>query len=113
MMINTPPRLQPLTSASGQGGPTLLLDEAASPQALFEEADSRLSAAQAMLFTVATGSDASSLDGQDVANIAQAAQLLTSDGLDLMRAMHSAHLRANARQDAARTVHHFGRGQGE
>ncbi|MDR5901039.1 hypothetical protein [Halomonas icarae] len=112
MKINTPPRLQPLTSASGMGESTLLLNEAASPRALFEQADSRLSAAQAMLFTVATGADARSLDGQDVENIAQAAQLLASDALDLMRAMHSAHLRATARSQDAGAVHCYCQSQG-
>ena len=112
MTINTPPRLQPLASVA-PGETTLLLDEAASPQALFEAADSRLSAAQAMLFTVATGSDARALDGQDVANIAQAAQLLASDALDLMRAMHGAHLRAAGRGQAPGTIHRFGHSQGE
>lgn len=111
MMINTPPRLKPL--GPGHTEPTLLLDEAASPQALFEEADSRLSAAQAMLFSVATGADPRTLDGQDVVNIAQAAQLLASDALDLMRAMHGAHLRDAARRQPPGTLHRFGHGHGQ
>ena len=91
-------RLAAATTHEPQGDTALLVDGAASPEALYQEAETRLTAAQAMLFTVATGSDARVLEGQDVANIAQAAQLLTADALDLMRAMHSAHHREATRR---------------
>lgn len=92
------PRLQPV-STTANSEPTLLVDEAASPEALYQQAEVRLSAAHGMLFSAAMMGEAQSLEGQDVTNIAQAAQILTSDALDLMRAMHSAHLRALRRQD--------------
>lgn len=87
------PRLKPISTAGPSGEPALLVDESASPEALYLEADSRLTAVQGMLFSVATGAYIRSLDGQDVANIAQAAQILTSDAMDLLHALHSAHLR--------------------
>lgn len=99
MIRDNSPRLQPVSTAGPQGEAALLVDEAASPEALFLEADSRLTAAQGMLFTVALAGDHRDLDGQDVQNIAQAAQILTSDALDLMRALHGAHSRASLRQD--------------
>ncbi|MDW7746739.1 hypothetical protein [Halomonas sp.] len=110
MTINTPPRLQPV-STTAHSEPALLVDEAASPEALYLEADARLTAAQGMLLSAALAGDSNSLEGHDVANIAQAAQILTSDALDLMRAMHEAHQRATAQQQAPRTVHHFGQGK--
>lgn len=93
------PRLQPVSTTGPQGEPALLVDEAASPEALFLEADSRLTAAHGMLFSAAMMGNTRTLEGQDVANIAQAAQILTSDALDLVRALHEAHLRALRRQD--------------
>lgn len=99
MIRDNLPRLQPMSTTGPHGEPALLLDEAASPEALFLEADSRLSAAHGMLFTAATVGNTLALEGQDVANIAQAAQILTSDALDLVRALHEAHMRALRRQD--------------
>lgn len=90
MIRDNLPRLQPVSTAGPQGEAALLVDEAASPEALFLEADSRLTAAQGMLFTVALAGDHRDLDGQDVQN---------SDALDLMRALHGAHSRASLRQD--------------
>lgn len=103
MIRNDAPRLQPV-STTAHGEPALLVDEAASPEALYQEADARLTAAQGMLFTAALAGDSSSIEGQDVQNIAQAAQILVSDGLDLLRAYHTAERRAHARRRAS--CHH-------
>jgi len=96
------PRLQPMSTTAGNGG-SLLVDEAASPEALYQEADARLTAAQGMLFSAALAGDSGSLEGQDVQNVAQAAQILVSDGLDLLRAYHVATSRARRRLTTHRT----------
>nr|WP_163503968.1 hypothetical protein [Halomonas socia] len=115
MTINTPPRLMPISTAGPRGEAALLVDEAASPEALYLEAESRLSAAKGMLLSAAIASDSAGIEGQDVGNIARAAETLASDALDLMHALNLAHLRATAaaRQHAPGTVHHFSRHQGE
>lgn len=100
------PCLRPLSSVDPKR-PALLVDEAADPDALYIEAECRLSAARDLLFTVSLaagkrpGSDADPLDGRDVASIAQAAQLLTSDALDLMTACNTAHERRAKRLQAS------------
>lgn len=91
------PQLRPISTAGPVGEPALLIDEAASPEALYLEAESRLTAAQGMLYTAAIGSSRD-MDGQDVENIAQAGWILASDALDLMHALHKAHQWAAQRQ---------------
>ncbi|WP_444984890.1 hypothetical protein [Halomonas mongoliensis] len=110
MMIDTP-RLRPLADTHHAGAAALLVDEAAGPESLHQEAERRLAAAQAMLFTAALAGEADGLTGADLQGIAQAAQILTADALELVNALHLAHERNSAR--AARTVHHFGHSRGE
>lgn len=104
MIIDDLPRLRPTSTAGPRGDAALLIDEAASPQALYDEAMSRLRAAHGMLFTAATFSDHQGLDGRDVQGISYAAQLLTSDAMDLMEAYHESQVR-RARHNAQQ-LHH-------
>lgn len=106
MIRNDLPGLQPVSTTGPNGEAAMLVDEAASPEALYLEADSRLTAAHGMLFTAALTGNPSAMDGRDVANIAQAAQILVSDGLDLLRALNEAHERAAKRQRAQHPTRH-------
>ena len=110
MMID-PPRLRPLADTCHAGAAALLVDEAAGPESLHQEAERRLAAVQALMFSATFAAESHQLEGKDLAGFAQAAQILTADALELVNALHLAHERATAR--GARTVHHFGRAQGE
>lgn len=105
MTRNDTPRLHPVSTTPPGGEAALLVDEAAAPSALYREADVRLTAAQGMLSTAALAGESSGLDGRDLQNIAQAAQILTSDAMDLMSACNLAYERAIER--AAPRIHQF------
>ncbi|WP_046080016.1 hypothetical protein [Halomonas sp. HG01] len=81
------PQLSPMTYQLGEE-PALVIDEACSADALYDNAEARLEAARGMLETIASLQVATSLQHHDLANVAQAAQILAADAADLFRASH-------------------------
>lgn len=82
-------QLSPLTYRLGEE-PVLAVDESCSADALQDNAEARLEAARGLLETIASLDVAYQLPGHDLANVAQAAQILTADAADLYRASHQA-----------------------
>lgn len=82
-------QLTPLTYQLGDE-PALVIDEACSAEALQDNAEARLEAARGMLETIASLEVATHLHRHDLANVAQAAQILAADAADLYRAAHTA-----------------------
>lgn len=85
------PRLRPLADTYHAGAAALLVDEAAGPESLHQEASRRLAAVQALMFSATIASDSRGLEGQDLESFAQAAQILTADAMELVDALHLAH----------------------
>lgn len=74
--------LTPLTYLLGDE-PVLVIDETCSAEALQDNAEARLEAARGMLETIASLDVAEQLHRHDLANVAQAAQILAADASDL------------------------------
>lgn len=79
----------PLTYQLGDE-PALVIDETCSAEALHDNAEARLEAARGMLETIASLEVATQLHRHDLANVAQAAQILAADASDLYRAARTA-----------------------
>ncbi|AXY43921.1 hypothetical protein [Halomonas sp. JS92-SW72] len=88
------PRLRPLADTHHAGAAALLVDEAAGPESLHQEASRRLSAVQALMFSATFAAESRELEGHDLAGFAQAAQILAADAMELVDALHLAHDRA-------------------
>ncbi|MCK0767944.1 hypothetical protein [Chromohalobacter canadensis] len=85
-------QLTPLTYQLGHE-PALVVDETCSAETLYDNAEARLEAARGMLETVASLEVATHLHRHDLANVAQAAQILAADASDLYRASHHGRFR--------------------
>ncbi|WP_069384038.1 hypothetical protein [Halomonas caseinilytica] len=68
--------------------PVMNVDATCSATALHDNAEARLEAARGLLETMANLEGANHLQGYDLANVAQAAQVLATDAADLYRAAH-------------------------
>lgn len=85
------PRLRPLADTHHAGAAALLVDEAAGPESLYQEASRRLSAVQELMFAATFTAGANELEGRDLAGFAQAAQILAADAMELVDALHVSH----------------------
>lgn len=85
------PRLRPLADTHHAGAAALLVDEAAGPESLHQEASRRLAAVQALMFSATFAAESHELEGKDLAGFAQAAQILAADAMELVDALHLAH----------------------
>ena len=90
MSQNFKARYEPVSTTPASGGAALFVDWNAGTDALHHEAQTRLHAARQLLFTASMAGEAPNLDNRDLQNVASAAQILVSDGLDLMEARHHA-----------------------
>lgn len=86
----------PLTYQLGNE-PVLVIDSTCSADSLQDNAEARLEAARGMLETIANLEVATHLHCHDLANVAQAAQILAADAADLYRAAQTAGKRGHDR----------------